>query len=75
MMHAQTCRKLEIEDVLGHPGEMVEELRAGLSDGARIMPDPKRAGFYEVRGQQLTYYVHVLPSSGKVLLLAAWPTA
>ncbi len=73
-MRTQTCGEFEIEDVLGHPAQMVEELRAGLSDGARMLPDPKRAGFYEVRGEELTYYVHVIPSSGKVLLLAAWPT-
>jgi hypothetical protein len=75
MTHVQTCREFEIEDVLGHPPQMLEELRAGLSDGARLVADPKRAGFYEVQGQQLTYYVHVIPGSGKVLLLAAWPTA
>ena len=75
MTRTQTGRELEIEDVLGHPVEMVEELRAGLSDGARLLADPKRAGFYEVQGEELTYYVHVIPNSGKVLLLAAWPTA
>jgi hypothetical protein len=75
MTRTQTCGELEIEDLLGHPAEMVEELRTGLSDGARVVPDPKRAGFFEVQGEQLTYYVHVIPNSGKVLLLAAWPTA
>jgi hypothetical protein len=75
MTRTQICGQLEIEDVTGHPVEMVEELRAGLSDGARMVADPKRAGFYEVHGEQLTYYVHVIPNSGKVLLLAAWPTA
>ena len=75
MTYAQACKEFEIEDVLGHPREMVEELRAGLFDGARMVADPKRAGFYEVACQQLTYYVHVIPGSGKVLLLAAWPTA
>ena len=73
MTPTQACG-VEIEDVLGHPAEMVEDLRAGLADGARMLADPKRAGFYEVRGGQLTYYVHVIPASGKVLLLAAWPT-
>ncbi len=75
MTRTQACGEFEIEDMLGHPREMVEELRAGLSDGARMVPDPKRSGFYEVQGEELTYYVHVVPRSGKVLLLAAWPTA
>jgi hypothetical protein len=72
-MGTLTCRALEIEDLMGHPAEMVDELRGQLSDCARLTPDPKRAGFYEVQGPQMTYYINVLPASGKVLLLAAWP--
>jgi hypothetical protein len=85
-MRTQTCGEFEIEDLLGHPPEMVEELRerlselhadgrAGDSGSLRIAPDPKRPGFYEVRGAETTYYIHILPSSGKVLLLAAWLAA
>jgi 5,10-methenyltetrahydromethanopterin hydrogenase len=74
-MRTQTCGEIEIEDLLGHPEDVMEELRSGLSDGTRMVPDPKRTGFYEVQCEQLTYYVHVMPGSGKVLLLAAWPTA
>jgi hypothetical protein len=75
MMRTQACGEVEIEDLMGHPPEMVEELRAELSDCARMTPDPKRAGFYEVQAAELTYYIHVIPSSRKVLLLAAWPNA
>jgi hypothetical protein len=88
-MRTQTCREIEIEDLLGHPAEMVEDLRAELSDCfpsaqslrveetecSKITSDPKRAGFYEVQSGGTTYYIHVIPSTGKVLLLAAWPTA
>ena len=74
-MRMQTCGEYEVEDLLGHPAEMLEELRERLSDCAKMIPDPKRAGFYEVPSDELTYYIHVLPGSGKVLLLAAWPTA
>lgn len=74
-MRTQTCGEYEIEDVLGHPAEMIEDLRGQLSDCAQMIPDPKRTGFYEVRSADLTYYIHVLPTSGKVLLLASWPTA
>lgn len=73
-MRTSTCGEFEIEDVLGHPREMVEDLREQLSDCAKMIPDPKRAGFYEVPTAQLTYYITVTPGSGKVLLLAAWPT-
>lgn len=74
-MRTQTCGEYEIEDLLGHPAEMVEELRERLSESAKIIPDPRRTGFYEVQGADFTYYVHIIPSSGKVLLLAAWATA
>lgn len=83
-MCTQTGEGFEIEDLLGHPVEMVEQLRGQLenfhanglhSHGSRMIPDSKRAGFYEVRTAEFTYYIHVVPGSGKVLLLAAWPTA
>lgn len=92
-MRALIDREIEIEDLLGHPADMVAELRAELSGNpsqsstlssppppaganccANMTPDPKRLGFYEVRAEMFTYYIHVMPSSGKVLLLAAWPT-
>ncbi|MGH9689210.1 MAG: hypothetical protein ACRD5K_19245 [Candidatus Acidiferrales bacterium] len=73
-MRTQTCGEYEIEDLLGHPAEMIEELRERLSENANIIPDPRRAGFYEVQSADSTYYIHVIPNSGKVLLLAAWPS-
>ncbi len=73
MTRTQACGEVEIEDLMGHPPEMVEQLRTELSDCAPMIPDPKRPGFYEVRTTERTYYIHIVPSSGKVLLLAAWP--
>jgi hypothetical protein len=64
----------EIEDVRNHPVETVLMLRNLLADGAVVIPDPKRADFYEVESDSLVYYIHVSPVSGKVLLLATWPT-
>ena len=64
---------IQIEDVGSHPAEAVAALQELLADRARIAPDPKRAGFYEVEGRTLTYYIHVSPVSGKILLLATWP--
>ncbi len=75
MMRTETCGEFEVEGLLGHPPEIVEELRERLSDCAQMIPDPKRAGFYEVETRKLTYYVSVIPGSGKVLLLATWLTA
>ena len=65
--------ELQIEDVRHHPAEMVAMLRDLLCDGAKIIADPKRAGFYEVESGEVVYYIHVSPTSGKILLLATWP--
>jgi len=66
--------EIEIEDLRNHPPEMVATLRKFLAGGARIAPDPKREGFYEVESGALSYYIHVSPVSGKILLLATWPS-
>jgi hypothetical protein len=66
---------IRIEDLRSHPAETVAALESLLAAGARISPDPKREGFYEVEGGARTYYIHVSPVTGKVLLLATWPSA
>jgi hypothetical protein len=66
-------RELQIEDLRNHPTEMVMTLRSLLADGAKVNPDPKRPDFFEVESGSLVYYIHVLPATGKILLLATWP--
>jgi hypothetical protein len=70
----ETCleREFEIEDLRNHPREMLVQLRDVLASGAAATPDPKRLGFYELKHREQIYYVYVSPSTGKVLLLAAW---
>lgn len=65
--------ELQIEDVRHHPAEMVAMLRNLLCEGAKVAPDPKRADFYEVESGDVVYYIHISPTSGKILLLATWP--
>jgi hypothetical protein len=65
-------RELEIEDLRNHSREMIAQLRDVLANGATAIPDPKRTGFYEVKRREQIYYIYVSPSTGKVLLLAAW---
>ena len=62
-----------IEDLRGHSAETLAALQKLLASEARVSPDPKRPGFYEVESDSLTYYIHVSPASGKILLLATWP--
>ena len=67
-------RELHIENPRNHPPETVSALRAILSGGTQVTPDPKRPNFYEIEDDSIVYYIHVLPTSGKVLLLATWPS-
>jgi hypothetical protein len=64
----------QIEDGRNHPAETLMTLRSLLAGGATIIPDPKRSGFYEIASPSLVYYVYVSPASGRITLLATWPT-
>jgi hypothetical protein len=66
--------ELQIEDLRNHPAEMVVTLRSLLAGGAKVTPDPKRPDFYEVEDESVVYYIHVSPVTGKILLLATWPS-
>jgi hypothetical protein len=66
-------RDLSIDNLRNYPPQTVSALRELLSGGTQVTPDPKRPNFYEVEDDSLVYYIHVLPTSGKVLLLATWP--
>jgi hypothetical protein len=67
-------RQMQIEDVRNHPVEIVTMLRNLLFSGTQVTPDPKRADFYEIEDAGLVYYIHISPISGKILLLATWPS-
>ena len=72
-MSANLSAETPIRDLRGHPPEVLTKLRALLAEGVELTPDLKRPDFYEVRTEGLVYYIYVLPTSGKVLLLATWP--
>ena len=61
-----------IEDLRNHSSETVEKLRQLLAAGAEAQPDPRRPQFYDVRNCTRTYFIHISPVSGKVMLLATW---
>ena len=65
--------EVKIEDLRNHPAEAVNSLRSLLSGGAKVTPDPKRTGFYEVESGSLIYYIYSSPTTEKILLLATWP--
>ena len=68
-------REMEIEDLRHHSTETINMLRDLLLGGACVRPDPKRAGFYELEHGSTVYYIHLSPVTGKILLLATWPSA
>jgi len=61
-----------IENVTKHSAETVEKLRAMLKAGAPADPDPRRRNFYELENCSKIYYIHLSPTTGKVMLLAVW---
>ena len=50
----------------------VEGLRVLMEVGIPARRDPHRENFYEMEGTCETYYIHISPVSGNVMLLAKW---
>ena len=64
---------MQIEDLRGHPTELIVELRHLLASGTEAIPDPKHPELYEIKSDAHVFYVHISPATGKVLLVATWP--
>jgi hypothetical protein len=65
---------LSIENPAHVPAEVVEKVRSLLARGASAQADARRDNFYEIENGDHTYWIHVSPISGRVVLLAAWNT-
>jgi hypothetical protein len=61
-----------IENPRKYESVAVENLRSLLLDGRAAQQDPHRENFYEIDGEAQTYYIHISPVSGNVVLLARW---
>jgi hypothetical protein len=61
-----------LEDLRNHSAEEIAELRALLSVGVAMRPDPRRPEFFEVSGIDRVYYIFKYPNGSKVLLLGVW---
>jgi hypothetical protein len=62
----------KIENPREYESGAVENLRLLLQMGSAALRDPQRENFYEVEGCNETFYIHVSPVSGNVVLLAKW---
>jgi len=61
-----------IENPRKYESGAVEHLRQLLEVGIPVQRDPRRVNFYEIESNYETYYIHVSPVSGNVVLLAKW---
>ena len=61
-----------IENPRAYEYGAVESLRLLLELGIAAEPDPQRNDFYEIEHGSETYYIHVSPINGNVVLLAKW---
>jgi hypothetical protein len=66
---------VHIQDIRNHPPELLRGLESLLLKGASLIPDARHPGFFEVQDDTQVYYVHIVPNSRKVLLLASWAQA
>jgi hypothetical protein len=73
-MKGNCGKEVAIEDLGNHSLEAVRGLRACLAAQPKLMRDPKRKNLFELQGCSSIYYIHVSPVSGKVSLLATWPS-
>jgi len=71
-MLLQMREELKIENPRQYAAQVVEDLRELLKAGGEAQSDPHRDNFYQLGDDRNTYYVHVSPLTGNVILLAKW---
>jgi hypothetical protein len=71
-MEIQLKPGASIENPREYAAQAVEQLRQLLVAGKAAQADPRRQSFYEIESGDGTYYIHVSPITGNVVLLARW---
>jgi hypothetical protein len=61
-----------IENPREYSARAVQELRDLLAAGGHAQQDLRRENFYLLEDSQNTYYLHVSPITGNIILLARW---
>lgn len=62
----------KMEALHSYPAGTLERLAQLLAMGAPARPDPRRESFFEVESDSQVFYLHVSPTSGRVLLIGTW---
>jgi hypothetical protein len=68
----QVKEGMRIENPRKYEPGAVEQLRHLLQTGSPAKRDPHRENFYEIESLGETYYIHISPVSGNIVLLAKW---
>jgi hypothetical protein len=68
----QVKEEARIENPRKYEPGAVEHLRRLLEVGIPAQRDAHRENFYEIESNYETYYIHVSPITGNVVLLAKW---
>ncbi len=61
-----------IENPRDYAAHTIEDLRLLLLAGSHAEADPRREHFYNLDGGNGSYYIHISPITGNVVLLAKW---
>jgi hypothetical protein len=61
-----------VDNLRDYPTEIIKELEELLLSGGSALPDPKRKGFYDLQNHERTFFIHISPITGRVVLLATW---
>jgi hypothetical protein len=62
----------KIENPREYEASAVEHLQQLLEADSPAQIDPSRENFYEIEGVNETYYIHLSPITGNVVLMAKW---
>jgi hypothetical protein len=68
----QIREETRLENPRAYDPSVVARLRGLLSGGVSAQPDRRRNHFYEIDVDNETYYIHISPVNGDVVLLARW---
>jgi hypothetical protein len=62
----------KFENPRGYTPDTIEGLRRLLLSGGNSRQDPRREHFYELEGNRETFFIHISPITGNIMLLAKW---
>ena len=71
-MLLQLNEQTRIENPRQYGAGVVNQLRSLLTTGGYAQRDPHRENFYELENDGHTFYIHISPISGEIMLVAMW---